>query len=43
MSDVEDGEEEMVEEPQKLETKRIFINNIDTYHGKNLAKVSIRF
>lgn len=38
MSDIEDGEEEAVEEPQKIETKRIFINNVDTYHGKNLAK-----
>ena len=39
MSDVEDGEEEQIEEPPKIETKRIFINNVDTYHGKNLAKV----
>ena len=39
MSDNEDVEEETVEEPQKVETKRIFINNVDTYHGKNLAKV----
>jgi hypothetical protein len=40
MSDVEDAEDEgVVEETVKIETKRIFVNNIDTYHGKNLSKV----
>jgi hypothetical protein len=41
MSDNEEIEEETVnEESPKNETKRIFINHIDSYHGKNIAKVN---
>lgn len=42
MSDI-DAEEDIPEttnaNPNKLETKRIFINHVDTYNGKNLARV----
>jgi hypothetical protein len=41
MSDNEEIEDELVNgESQKIETKRIFINHIDSYHGKNIAKVN---
>lgn len=42
MSDTENEaeEEQVTEEAPKLETKRIFINHVDSYHGKNLAKVN---
>jgi hypothetical protein len=40
MSDAEEIEEEAVnEEAPKNETRRIFINHIDSYHGKNISKV----
>ena len=28
---------------QKVETKRIFINHVDTYNGKNISKVQYIF
>jgi hypothetical protein len=39
--DEQPGEEELKEEdavPEK--PKKVFINHIDTYHGKNIARVS---
>jgi hypothetical protein len=39
MSDIED--EEVPTEKVKIESKRIFINHVDTFNGKNLAKVKI--
>jgi adenylate kinase len=36
MSDIDD--EEIPQEKVKIENKRIFINHVDTYNGKNLAK-----
>ena len=42
MSDIE--EEEEVEEPvQKVRSKRVFFNHIDSYCGKNIAKVSSHY
>ena len=38
MSDID--EEEEIEEPvQKVRSKRVFFNHIDSYCGKNIAKV----
>ena len=34
------GEEQVKEEPVPEKPKKIFINHIDTYHGKNIARVS---
>ena len=39
MSDIE--EEEVASDKVKIENKRIFINHIDTFNGKNLAKVNV--
>jgi hypothetical protein len=41
MSDIED--EEVPAEKVKIENKRIFINHVDTFNGKNLAKVCCNF
>ncbi|UJR15265.1 hypothetical protein I4U23_002219 [Adineta vaga] len=36
------GEEQVKEEPVPEKPKKIFINHIDTYHGKNIARIFAR-
>ena len=38
MSDNE-FDDDVPQGPKKIESKRIFINHVDTFNGKNLAKV----
>lgn len=42
MSDNEFDEDQGDAAPvvKKIETKRIFVNHVDTYNGKNLSKVT---
>ncbi len=35
------AEEQLKEEAIPEKPKKIFINHIDTYHGKNIARVSV--
>lgn len=39
MSDIED--DDIPTEKVKIENKRIFINHVDTFNGKNLSKVRL--
>ncbi|CAF1386022.1 unnamed protein product [Adineta steineri] len=36
------GEEQVKEEPVPEKPKKIFINHVDTYHGKNIARIFAR-
>ena len=38
MSDNE-FDDDVPQGPKKIESKRIFLNHVDTFNGKNLAKV----
>ena len=42
MSDNEFDDDDLAMANRKIETKRIFINHVDTFTGKNLAMVTYR-